>query len=261
VIAIIAILAAILMPALGQARRVAWRAACANHQRQLGVAVAVYAADAADLMPVGHQRWRSLLLPYLYPDPPVSNTKTLTVYDCPASVHRVYLNRTAGGGGIVQNDDGNSGSMGVVWLQMANDRDRACLWENGPCNASGVCRKSGDNWYWPLAGGRAWDKPSESVYVADSVRSLTALAHPTAEGTDGVDSKGTNHVAVYTAGWPAPIASAGYWAAVSPGGVRRFADRHGGTNCLFVDGHVQAWNTLALESMRPDAPDCIWDTR
>jgi len=41
--------------------------------------------------------------------------------------------------------------------------------------------------------------------------------------------------------------------------TRRFADRHVGTNCLFVDGHVRNFETRHLDSMVPASSDCIWD--
>jgi prepilin-type N-terminal cleavage/methylation domain-containing protein len=52
VIAIIAILAALLLPALADAKGRAWRAQCTSNQRQIGVALKVYALDNADVMPL-----------------------------------------------------------------------------------------------------------------------------------------------------------------------------------------------------------------
>jgi len=55
VIAIIAILAAMLLPALSTAKERAKRSHCANSMRQMGVGLAVYAADADDKVP--QSRW------------------------------------------------------------------------------------------------------------------------------------------------------------------------------------------------------------
>ncbi len=59
VIAIIAILAALLLPALTSAKSRALRAQCLSNQRQIGVALKVYAMDNADVMPL-LQDWNGL---------------------------------------------------------------------------------------------------------------------------------------------------------------------------------------------------------
>jgi prepilin-type N-terminal cleavage/methylation domain-containing protein/prepilin-type processing-associated H-X9-DG protein len=51
VIAVIAILASLLLPALSRARQRAWTVACISNLRQWGVATMVYASDNGDLLP------------------------------------------------------------------------------------------------------------------------------------------------------------------------------------------------------------------
>jgi prepilin-type N-terminal cleavage/methylation domain-containing protein/prepilin-type processing-associated H-X9-DG protein len=52
VMAIIAVLAALLLPALGAARAKARETTCRNHVRQIGVAIMAYVADYRDRLPV-----------------------------------------------------------------------------------------------------------------------------------------------------------------------------------------------------------------
>jgi prepilin-type N-terminal cleavage/methylation domain-containing protein len=74
VIAIIAILAAMLLPALGQAKRVAQRTSCLNNMKQVSTALFMYADESDDFLPhdydsanypVYHRTWNSRLKTYL----------------------------------------------------------------------------------------------------------------------------------------------------------------------------------------------------
>ena len=68
VIAIIAILAAMMSPALSRAKVKAKQVSCLNHLRQLQMALQMYADDFNDHIPPrnsGGPNWRSQLQPYL----------------------------------------------------------------------------------------------------------------------------------------------------------------------------------------------------
>ncbi len=71
VVAIIAILAAILLPVLGQAKEQAHRAACMNNLKQLGVGFALYGDENEDLLPGGPtgiaHNFTSFWMWWLYP--------------------------------------------------------------------------------------------------------------------------------------------------------------------------------------------------
>jgi len=91
VISITAILAALLLPALAQAKAKAWQTQCLNNQKQLVVGVLVYSPDFGDFLPPmqvempdidARPSWRTFLFGYL--------GKTAKVYDCPAELNDVY---------------------------------------------------------------------------------------------------------------------------------------------------------------------------
>jgi prepilin-type N-terminal cleavage/methylation domain-containing protein/prepilin-type processing-associated H-X9-DG protein len=85
VIAIIAILAGLLLPALGRAKTHAWGAACQNHLRQIGLASHMYADDYGDALPrSSHQgrSWVGSLQPY---------TDGTNLWRCPRDRHKTRL--------------------------------------------------------------------------------------------------------------------------------------------------------------------------
>lgn len=54
VVSIIAVLIAVLLPALGRAREVATNVACMNHLKQLGLTATYYASDNRDYLPIAY---------------------------------------------------------------------------------------------------------------------------------------------------------------------------------------------------------------
>ncbi len=74
-VAVVAILAAILFPVFGKARGKARDATCLSNEKQIGLAIIMYAQDYDQYLPP-HSEWRTRLDPYL---------KTTVVYRCPAA--------------------------------------------------------------------------------------------------------------------------------------------------------------------------------
>ncbi len=84
VIAIIAILAGLLLPALGKAKERARTIQCANNARQLGLAMQLYADDNAGLLPManGSVPWTSTN-PHPWTEPLVSYYGATNILTCP----------------------------------------------------------------------------------------------------------------------------------------------------------------------------------
>ncbi len=111
VIAIIAILAGLLLPALASAKDKAVKSTCSNNNRQLGLAIQMYATDNKDRMP--HPNWGNDYPGWLYAPtngaPPLWNlsdvektygsgqiwqyTKNYKIYFCPTDKTNNILNK------------------------------------------------------------------------------------------------------------------------------------------------------------------------
>ena len=85
VIAIIAILASLLLPALGKAKARALTTQCANQIRQLGVAMQMYGDDANNLLPAAHGAvsWTNVN-PTPWLRPLVDYYQTTNILRCPS---------------------------------------------------------------------------------------------------------------------------------------------------------------------------------
>jgi len=251
VVAIIALLIAILLPSLQKARTVAKTAVCAANQRQLGTAAQVYAAENKGLIPVGtvtqnasvSHDWRFKLAHQFgiksisdYTNPvELYDNRNAKVFDCPLAPHPIDEPVE-----VVVNGEGdkpkNRGSIGVV-IGPGSGNDAADTLAGWP----GVTWTFSDTNLASTLPGDRWQHPAQSVYLADAYRADGPWDYPS------IEAQGSNHI------WPP---SHPHYADPV---VRRFADRHNGTNCLFVDGHVELFNTEKLDNMRLGDGNNVWD--
>lgn len=96
VLAIIALLAGLLLPALGRGQALARAASCAGQMRQLGLATGMYADDHGDEFPRsqhsafthGQRTWGPALAPYLGASTGAWTNLLETLYHCPADRRR-----------------------------------------------------------------------------------------------------------------------------------------------------------------------------
>ena len=110
VIAIIAILAAMLLPALGAAKKRAWQIQCVNACKQYGTAAALYSNDYNDFVvpsAASGQPFQGLLSPYLNPGQGnttagYTNMNTI-IWGCP-----VYLNNPTNNWNMTHTTNGAS---------------------------------------------------------------------------------------------------------------------------------------------------------
>ena len=127
VIAVIALLAALLLPALSKTKASARRATCAGNVRQLGLGIFLYAGDHGDQMDYFtndvYYAYKDCLLPYLGVPPDVESN--IAVFACPMETgfcHSALAHYSSYGfNGI---DRGN-GDHGLAGRKLATVREPA----------------------------------------------------------------------------------------------------------------------------------------
>ena len=90
VISIIAMLTALLLPALSTAKAASRQSACSNNLRQFGLANNMYVVDNHDYLPFSQtdtKLWDYLLMDYINYDYPNRNTRQdFSIFHCPAGI-------------------------------------------------------------------------------------------------------------------------------------------------------------------------------
>ena len=85
VVAIIAILAGMLLPALGKAKAKAKSIKCINNLKQIGLAMIMYADEHEDHIPRGDaERWFFVFMPYMPEGGTVGDFRDIQIYKCPS---------------------------------------------------------------------------------------------------------------------------------------------------------------------------------
>jgi prepilin-type N-terminal cleavage/methylation domain-containing protein len=251
VIAIIALLVGILLPSLQNAKMLAKQVACKARLKAIGHAAMLYQSQYGEYVPIcwdnyynGPRQWMSwrvLLLPYV---------PSYEAFNCPAGLDtsppgevfhsnaEVTAHRL--GGDDVDRPVCNAGSYGVI------EQSSLPTFETMAC--TGIVQQGHPvvSLVFSTRPGVAWRDPAHSVYVADSRWCEGPVTYPTRAPRSTV---GTSVIR--------PPSHPNYF---KPNVVtRRFADRHFGTNCLFLGGHVSSYETRELDEMVAEKGHCVWD--
>jgi len=227
VIAIIAILASLLLPALGRAKAMAKRTACTNNLRQVYVSSVLFADDHDERL--AKQNWNP-------PDPAPGGS-------CHYFAFLIY-------GGYLPNDDPHT----IGWYPNNYGKDIYLCTQVGICPAVSELTGYDNHCYHPdyLISGTV---PPEWIGVYHSFQyhvfsyGITAwlgwgnqyevnaydtvAARPLGKTPEDrfLMTDGSNHGLIWDDGW---------WTSTNGDGVRRSEPRHSeGMNCLFAGGHVQ----------------------
>jgi hypothetical protein len=250
------------MPALGKARMLAKKAACMSNMRSVGLAMGIYKSDYEDRIPVHvgtGMYYESPHLPQSGPQHFVPSWRFAlaryggvgaNVFDCPGSRFSKIPSPTIGQ--LMSMDDSeaaalplsstNSGSIGIMCTMQAPYGKAVGLGGGmydifaGPDGAYHNTTGTVKDIAWrPEVG---WKNPHKSMYVADAyiaqAHDNPVVKYPSDEGR----TAGTNAIH-----WP----YGGGYEDKLPAGVRRFADRHAGTNVLMLNGAVLGFRTQDLD--------------
>lgn len=218
VVAIITLLAALLLPALKNARAKAWNIACVNNQRQLGMAALLYAGDFNDTLRPGFwgvsgspAEWHRNLASYVGQ---VDNRFMRAVFACPSA--REIAMRKIGQRWDQNNASGDPNLNGRYWVSYILPMSTAGNQRDANPALRHFKRLGETEATWPLFFERADRKPGNP--------SIPDVSGPEAQQD--------------LAEWVAPVSYLTPWADRPP----VLETRHNGgltQNILFIEGHVE----------------------
>lgn len=236
VIAIIAILASMLLPALGKARQSAQRIACLNNIRQVGSGVISYGMDHDDV-----------ILP-AYIRTPGAASSTNRGIDAPVGARWSWLAASYFGimsKGAPTGSDGN-GNYAVIPTEYRKLAILRC-----PANNTNSLSYFGHIEYGMLyynIGGHYYSATGQEPYKSRMVMQFSKLRNPSAKGMlcDSRYVNGTTPAALNTAeDTTAP--GQGFYT-VYNSGQHMSRNRHqNSTNFVFLDGHVENISVAVLK--------------
>jgi prepilin-type processing-associated H-X9-DG protein len=246
VVAIIALLLTMILPTLVQAKLLAKRTVCQANLSGLGKAAAMYQTTYGDYVPVSWanydpaittnpwKSWYATLLPC---------TPGAAAFNCPGASDTGPFSPIFHSKQEMCERYGDestfAGSYGVIY-QNAKD---------GYLTPNYMGQMTRGHPTWSLAfstlPGVSWRDPTNSIYVADGCFVNGPVTYPTIAFKGG----GTSAIV--------PPDQPGYF---DPVKNRRFADRHLGTNCLFLGGHVLSYPTSVLDNMPAGSGCNVWTT-
>ena len=262
VVAIIALLVAILLPSLGQAREQAKAAVCAVHQGQLATGASAYATGSRDWLNPIEDYWiaedgkvevtfRVLLFPYV--------GRVAQLFDCPSELMYIYSD------GFTAEDERRTIAMGGPALTDPSNRDHIYgirhpleRWNFSGIGIAGVhwLSKKQANYPKSMPFGRA----IESGYV-DGLRKYSQIKCPARLIWFGDGAGYDGQVAKYgdDLGWW--IRSQATDGSQCNPGFNRLVDNNYGSqrhskkaNYAFADGHVTKLDANSI----PCTPDECW---
>ncbi len=247
VICALLLLGALLLPSLNQVRMFSKRTQCVTNLHNVGAAAQYYQQDFGPVVPVcwaniaptamhPWKSWRASLLP-LTPGYGTFNCPGATDYGASGEVF--HSAAEVWGQGLYHTT--NAGSYGVIF-QSSLPTFKTLNYDGDVTTGHPVWSQA-----FSTEPGAAWRDPVNSIYIADSCLTRGPVTYPSQSykgyGTSGIIPPSLDGGSQY----------------FSTSIARRFADRHGGTNCLFLDGRVVTYATSELERMSAGAPNCIWD--